>query len=48
MNAAENGSVPVVGFLLEHGASPSNMSTTGFTPLIVAAAGGHTGAEVSL
>lgn len=33
-------------FLMEKGADPSDMSTSGFTPLIVASAGGHLGESV--
>lgn len=41
MNAAESGSLQAVEALLSKGADPGSMSTTAFTPLIVAAAGGH-------
>lgn len=41
MNAAESGSLEAVEALLAKGADPGSMSTTAFTPLIVAAAGGH-------
>lgn len=41
MNAAESGSLECVQALLNKGADPGAMSTTAFTPLIVAAAGGH-------
>lgn len=41
MNAAESGSLAAVEALLEKGADAGSMSTTAFTPLIVAAAGGH-------
>lgn len=41
MNAAESGSLEAVEALLAKGAEPGSMSTTAFTPLIVAAAGGH-------
>ena len=41
MNAAESGSLEAVEALLAEGADAGAMSTTAFTPLIVAAAGGH-------
>lgn len=41
MNAAESGSLEAVQALLDKGADAGAMSTTAFTPLIVAAAGGH-------
>lgn len=41
MNAAESGSIEAVTALLKKGADAGSMSTTAFTPLIVAAAGGH-------
>lgn len=41
MNAAESGSLVAVQALVEKGADAGAMSTTAFTPLIVAAAGGH-------
>lgn len=41
MNAAESGSLESVQALLAKGGDPGSMSTTAFTPLIVAAAGGH-------
>lgn len=41
MNAAESGSLEAVEALLTKGADAGSMSTTAFTPLIVAAAGGH-------
>lgn len=41
MNAAESGSLEAVEALLKKGADAGAMSTTAFTPLIVAAAGGH-------
>lgn len=41
MNAAESGSLEAVEALLTEGADAGAMSTTAFTPLIVAASGGH-------
>lgn len=41
MNAAESGSLEAVEALLAEGADAGAMSTTAFTPLIVAASGGH-------
>lgn len=41
MNAAESGSLTSVEALLKKGADAGAMSATAFTPLIVAAAGGH-------
>lgn len=41
MNAAESGSLEAVETLLARGGEAGSMSTTAFTPLIVAAAGGH-------
>ena len=41
MNAAESGSLEAVEALLRKGADAGSMSATAFTPLIVAAAGGH-------
>ena len=41
MNAAESGSLEAVEALLSKGADAGSMSATAFTPLIVAAAGGH-------
>lgn len=41
MNAAESGSLEAVETLLAKGGEAGSMSTTAFTPLIVAAAGGH-------
>lgn len=41
MNAAESGSLEAVEALLAKGGDAGSMSATAFTPLIVAAAGGH-------
>ena len=41
MNAAESGSLEAVEALLSKGGDAGSMSATAFTPLIVAAAGGH-------
>lgn len=42
------GSEEIVSFLMEKGADPGDMSTSGFTPLIVASAGGHLGTSTPL
>jgi ankyrin repeat protein len=48
MNAAEIGDEDMLQYLLDKGAEPNKLSHSGFTPLILAAAGGHTGCVKAL
>ena len=41
ISASENGSIPLVGMLLEAKSEVNILSTTGFSPLIISSAHGH-------